>query len=329
MFLFGLIIGLIIGGICIYLFLKPSLEQTEKINTSIIQDNELLEEKNTSLREENYNLSKDNAKLDNENSSLRQQQVALTENIYILEEQAKNASEIFYKQSMETMTLKLEQSAEKEREKFIQAQESYQNEYLQVLNDCITDYNNSIQEKRILMEDLEKKLHELRISVGAAIEANKRAYAIEMENQFYRLQLSEQDLNEIEKLREIIPYLRDPESLNKVIWKIYYEKPYTDLVGRVIGSNVKTGIYKITNVNNQMCYVGQAVNIAERWRQHIKRGMGAETPTKNKLYPAMLQEGVQNFTFEIIEECDRTLLNDREDYWQDYFKAKEFGYSIK
>ena len=179
------------------------------------------------------------------------------------------------------------------------------------------------------MEDLEIKVHELRISVGAAVEANKRAYAIEMESQFYCLQLSEQDLNEIEKLREIIPYLRDPESLNKVIWKIYYEKPYTDLVGRVIGSNVKTGIYKITNINNQMCYVGQAVNIAERWRQHIKRGMGAETPTKNKLYPVMLQEGVQNFTFEIIEECDRTALNDREDYWQDYFKAKEFGYSIK
>jgi hypothetical protein len=32
-----------------------------------------------------------------------------------------------------------------------------------------------------------------------------------------------------------MPYLRDPEALNKVIWKIYYEKPYTDLIGRVVG----------------------------------------------------------------------------------------------
>ena len=78
-----------------------------------------------------------------------------------------------------------------------------------------------------------------------------------------------------------------------------------------------------------MCYVGQAVNIADRWKQHIKRGLGAETPTKNKLYPAMAEFGVENFTFEIIEECDKAKLNDREDYWQEYFKAKEFGYSIK
>ena len=43
----------------------------------------------------------------------------------------------------------------------------------------------------------------------------------------------------------------------------------------------------------------------------------------------MLSVGVENFTFELIEECDKSLLNEREDFWQDYFKAKEFGYSIK
>lgn len=89
------------------------------------------------------------------------------------------------------------------------------------------------------------------------------------------------------------------------------------------------GIYKITNIHNGMCYIGQAVNIAERWKQHIKRGVGAETPTRNKLYPAMLEEGVENFTFEIVEECSQAMLDEREDYWQDFFKAKEFGYSIK
>ena len=43
----------------------------------------------------------------------------------------------------------------------------------------------------------------------------------------------------------------------------------------------------------------------------------------------MLSIGVENFSFEIIEECDKKLLNEREDYYQDYFGAKEFGYSIK
>lgn len=163
----------------------------------------------------------------------------------------------------------------------------------------------------------------------AAVEAHRRAQEMESQQDFYRLILTEIDLLEIERLREVAPFLRDSEPLNKVIWKVYYEKPYTDLVGRVVGKNVKTGIYKITNLKNGMCYVGQAVNIADRWRQHIKRGIGAEVPTRNKLYPAMLSIGVENFSFEIVEECERGLLNEREDYWQDYFQAKEFGYSIK
>lgn len=78
-----------------------------------------------------------------------------------------------------------------------------------------------------------------------------------------------------------------------------------------------------------MCYVGQAANLAERWKQHIKRGLGADPVTKNKLYPAMKVIGVENFSFEVIEECERSKLDEREDYWQDFFKAKEFGYSIK
>ena len=68
-----------------------------------------------------------------------------------------------------------------------------------------------------------------------------------------------------------------------------------------------------------MCYIGQAVDIASRWKQHTKRGVGAEDWTQNKLYPAMYSIGVENFTFEIVEECDRSKLNEREDYWQNYY----------
>jgi hypothetical protein len=37
-------------------------------------------------------------------------------------------------------------------------------------------------------------------------------------------------------LREILPYLRDKTPLNKVIYKVYYEKPLSDMIGRVIGT---------------------------------------------------------------------------------------------
>jgi group I intron endonuclease len=123
--------------------------------------------------------------------------------------------------------------------------------------------------------------------------------------------------------------LRDREALNKVIWKVYYEKPCTDMIGRVLGAGVKTGIYKITCLDNERCYVGQAVDVANRWKQHIKRGLGAEAPTRNKLYPAMNAIGVENFTFELLEECPKEKLDAQEDYWQEFFHARDFGYSIK
>jgi hypothetical protein len=177
--------------------------------------------------------------------------------------------------------------------------------------------------------ELSKKFDALVATTNAAIAAAKRAEEIKQEANFYKIQLSDLDIEEIRLLKNITPYLRDKEPLNKVIWKVYYEKPTTDLIGRVIGSGTRTGIYKITNLENNMCYVGQAVNLADRWKQHIKRGLGAETPTRNKLYPAMITFGVENFSFEVIEECPREKLDEREDYWQEYFKAKEFGYSIK
>jgi hypothetical protein len=62
--------------------------------------------------------------------------------------------------------------------------------------------------------------------------------------------LSDIDLEEIDKLRAVEPYLRNKEALNKIIWKVFYEKPTTDLIGRVVGNTAQTGIYKITNIDN-------------------------------------------------------------------------------
>jgi hypothetical protein len=124
--------------------------------------------------------------------------------------------------------------------------------------------------------------------------------------EFYRLQLQEASVNDIWALRSVESLLSNAETINKVIWKSYYERPYTDLIGRLgLSNSAVCGIYKITNIENEMTYIGQAVNIAERWKQHIKRGVGADTPTRNKLYPAMMAIGVERFSFEVVEECGR------------------------
>jgi hypothetical protein len=184
----------------------------------------------------------------------------------------------------------------------------------------------------ILCDDIEKIIEELddyRSKQQSIINQLKEAEAIKQADQFYRLQLSTNDTADLYWLRQIADKLNNKEVLNKVIYKVYYEKPLTNLVGRVVGSTLKCGIYKITNIENGMCYIGQSVNISERWKQHTKRALGCEPITQNKLYPVMSALGPENFTWQIIEECPREKLNEREKYWQTFYGAQEFGYSIK
>ena len=73
------------------------------------------------------------------------------------------------------------------------------------------------------------------------------------------------------------------------------------------------GIYKITNNINNKCYIGQSRNIEKRWENH--RYSNLDYP----LYRAFRKYGIQNFTFEIIEECSANDLNPKEAYWIRYY----------
>jgi group I intron endonuclease len=99
------------------------------------------------------------------------------------------------------------------------------------------------------------------------------------------------------------------------------------LVNRVVGSGTHIGIYRITSLIDNKIYIGQARDIRDRLITHIKCGLGIDTPN-NKLYSAMLELGVENFTFEIVEECDVNLLNDREKYWIEYYQSRSWGYNM-
>lgn len=180
------------------------------------------------------------------------------------------------------------------------------------------------------MDELEADIEDCAAKQRAIIEQLKQEEEKKQSANFYRLCLLEHDASDIYWLRQIESKLHNTEALNKIIYKVYYEKPLTALVGRVVGTaGIRCGIYKITNIENGMCYVGQSVNIAERWKQHLKRALGCEPMTQNKLYPVMHDVGPENFTWQIIEDCPKDKLNEREKYWQTFYGAQEFGYSIK
>lgn len=318
MMILYIVLGAVVGAELCYILLRNKLKITAQANTEIIKANEVLEQNNAEMREENHSLELAKQVLLQKRDDL----------ILHIEDMQKQADSL-YEKSVELANERMSAAAETMAAKYQEAENAAKREYEELIASYANDLKELMEHKQVELEKVNDLLQMLTTNVEMAVAANKRAEEMKQQQDFYKLNLSLLDIEEIKKLKSIIPYLRDSEPLNKVIWKVYYEKPYTDLIGRVVGSKVKSGIYKITNQENQMCYVGQAVNIADRWKQHIKRGLGAETPTKNKLYPAMAEFGVENFTFEIIEECEKAQLNDREDYWQEYFKAKEFGYSIK
>lgn len=84
-------------------------------------------------------------------------------------------------------------------------------------------------------------------------------------------------------------------------------------------------IYKITNNINGKCYIGKTERtINVRWSEHIRLSrLKLDLP----LYRAFLKYGVENFSIEEVEQCNNTVIDEREIYWIDYFNSYKNGYN--
>lgn len=78
--------------------------------------------------------------------------------------------------------------------------------------------------------------------------------------------------------------------------------------------NKKCGIYYIKNVVNSKVYVGQSVDIDQRMRQHLHKCY-TNNSDNGHLYNAMRSYGIDNFEWDILELCDRSILNAKEAFW--------------
>lgn len=68
--------------------------------------------------------------------------------------------------------------------------------------------------------------------------------------------------------------------------------------------NKNTGIYKITNIINNHCYIGSAVNLNRRWITH-KYNLNAQKHHSSYFQNAWNLYGSKSFTFEILLYCDK------------------------
>lgn len=82
------------------------------------------------------------------------------------------------------------------------------------------------------------------------------------------------------------------------------------------------GIYKITSPSGRV-YIGQSRNIKGRFCSY--KNLHSTTKGQIKLFRSFKKHGVENHTFEIIEECEFEELNIKERYWQDFYNVLNGG----
>ena len=176
-------------------------------------------------------------------------------------------------------------------------------------------------------DEVRSDLDKIKATRAAAIEAARREKDIENNLTFYCLDISDADKIDIAKLEALKPSLNKPRVLSMLIWQTWFQKPLKALSANVVGATDATGIYKITNIKTKECYIGQAIHIKDRFIEHAKCGLGIDTPAGNKLYKAIQEFGLWNFSFEVLEECPREQLNEKEKYYIDLYSSYDYGYN--
>ena len=189
------------------------------------------------------------------------------------------------------------------------------------------DYNNKTN---ILQEEIKtytQELEKLKQTKAAAYQALLKEQEIKENKDNYRLKPTDNDLADARRLNLIQRELHKPRILAMLIWQTYWQPLAKRQFPIILQDKTKCGIYKITNLVTDSCYIGQSLDIYKRWSEHCKCGLGIDTPPGNKLYQAMLEYGLENFTFELLEECTPAELNEKEKYFIELYLADTYGYN--
>ena len=309
-----LIIGLLFGVIICYLIMRPKH----------ILDQETLQ-KNEELKKAYGSLSAAVASAETAVEALEQHKKSLNQDIDRISKQAKTTTDEIYQKSDGLMQEHLSQSAEIASAKYQKAEEKMKQEYL----DLLEENERNLNELCIKISQKWKELSDLKNTTAAAIAADKRRALERDEKNFYKIKISDDEMWDIGILRKVVKELKcDPSAINKVIWEVYYKKPTQDLLNRITptGSNL-CGIYKITNEETGQCYIGQSVDLRIRIRDHIKAGLGINT-SNNRFYSEMKNIGPEQFTYEILEHCNRSKLNEQERFWINFYSSTNWGYNV-
>lgn len=184
-----------------------------------------------------------------------------------------------------------------------------------------TELNNAKQELLSVLEEL-GEYKKKQAAYNAEI---LRRREVEEKQDFYRVILEPSTISDIEVLLAIREKLIYRENLDKLIYDVYVAKPVMEMIKRVLKGAAPSGIYKITRIKTGEVYIGKSTDIKKRWTEHCKTAYGVGSIAHSILHTTIKRDGIENFTFELLEEVPKDKLTEREKYWITFYDSKNYG----
>lgn len=252
----------------------------------------------------------------NEINSMQDQLFSVKKQKELIEESNKQAQE-FITQS--------EQLAKEKAKAIYQNELSEWNKRLEVVKKYHQQYLDKLDKD---VDEVKNELQSLKDIKAATIAAAQKEKEIQENKDDYCLILPIEYSNDIKILQGVVKQIAKPRSILMAIWQAYYAPLAKKKFPQILGKTDVCGIYKITNQETGECYIGQAVDVRRRWMDHCKAGLGIDTPQGNQLYAAMLEYGLDSFSFELLLECESDQLNEKEKYFIELYNSDAIGYNM-
>ena len=188
------------------------------------------------------------------------------------------------------------------------------------------------QTKTIAQDELQKIMDQLadykkkRDAVNAEIMRQRK---IEESEDFYKINLDAASLHDLALLDEIKPQFSKFDLIQKLEYDNYINKPAQEMVKRILNGKSPCGVYKITRLKTGEVYIGKSTNIKDRWIQHCKSCYHCGTISYSTFHKTLEKDGIQNFTWEVLEEVPKDKLTEREKYWIEFYDSKNYGMNEK
>ena len=191
--------------------------------------------------------------------------------------------------------------------------------------ELVAQFGEKAAEMNKQLSVLTESINEYSAKQAAINEAIMRQRALEEQQDFYRVCLSPETVNDVELLNTIRKNLKKPEIVDKIIYDNYISKPVLEMVKRVLQNSTCSGIYKITSLKTGEIYIGKSTDIKNRWQQHCRTAFNCGTIASSLLHTKMKQYGIENFTFELLESVPKDQLSEREKFYIQFYQTKEVG----